>query len=104
MVGKITLITGGVPCPPFSVAGKQLGKRDERDLFPAALEIVDACEPRVVMLENVRGLLDAKFDEYRRKIRKRLEARGYKVFWELLNASDYGVPRLRPRSILVETI
>lgn len=99
--GEVTLLAGGVPCPPFSVAGKQLGRRDERDLFPAALDLVDACEPKAVMLENVRGLLDPKFDSYRRKIKKRLESRGYRVSWELLNASDYGVPQLRPRSILV---
>src|SRR4051812_24449020 len=40
--GEVTLLAGGVPCPPFSVAGKQLGRRDERDLFPAALDLVDA--------------------------------------------------------------
>src|SRR5215469_18661059 len=54
----IDLLAGGVPCPPFSVAGKQLGAKDERDLFPEALRIVDECRPRAVMLENVRGLLD----------------------------------------------
>src|SRR4051794_4770515 len=43
--GQIPLFAGGFPCPPFSVAGKQLGSRDERDLFPAALDLVDACEP-----------------------------------------------------------
>jgi DNA (cytosine-5)-methyltransferase 1 len=99
--GDVTLLAGGVPCPPFSVAGKQLGRRDERDLFPAALDLVDECEPKAVMLENVRGLLDPKFDSYRRQVKKRLESRGYKVFWELLNASDFSVPQLRPRSVLV---
>jgi DNA (cytosine-5)-methyltransferase 1 len=99
--GEVSLLAGGVPCPPFSAAGKQLGSKDERDLFPAALALVDACEPQAVMLENVRGLLDAKFAVYRSKIRKRLESRGYRVFWEVCNASDFGVPQLRPRSILV---
>src|SRR5690606_36945895 len=55
----VDLVAGGVPCPPFSKAGKQLGADDERDLFPEALRIVDECRPQAVMLENVRGLLDA---------------------------------------------
>jgi DNA (cytosine-5)-methyltransferase 1 len=60
----IDLVAGGVPCPPFSKAGKQLGHEDERDLFPAALEIVRKIKPKAVMLENVSGLLDSKFDQY----------------------------------------
>ena len=51
----IDLLAGGVPCPPFSKAGKQLGKADERDLFPEALRLIGECKPRAVMLENVRG-------------------------------------------------
>ncbi|HNI76573.1 MAG TPA: DNA cytosine methyltransferase, partial [Giesbergeria sp.] len=50
----IDLMAGGVPCPPFSKAGKQLGAEDERDLFPEALRLVDECRPKAVMLENVR--------------------------------------------------
>lgn len=57
----IDLVAGGVPCPPFSKAGKQLGENDERDLFPEAVRMVDECRPQAVMLENVRGLLDAVF-------------------------------------------
>jgi DNA (cytosine-5)-methyltransferase 1 len=97
----IDLVAGGVPCPPFSTAGKQLGKQDERDLFPAALDIVKNTQPKAVMLENVAGLLDVKFDTYRAEIESRLGRMGYKVFWKLLNACDFGVPQLRPRVILV---
>jgi DNA (cytosine-5)-methyltransferase 1 len=64
----IDLLAGGVPCPPFSKAGKQLGNDDERDLFPEALRLVSECKPQAVMLENVRGLLDSVFDEYRTKL------------------------------------
>lgn len=97
----IDLVAGGVPCPPFSVAGKQLGQYDERDLFPAALEVVKNTYPKAVMLENVAGLLDAKFDSYRAGIESQLEHCGYRVFWKLLNACDFGVPQLRPRVVLV---
>lgn len=99
--GKITLVAGGVPCPPFSKASKQLGKDDERDLFPTALEIVRKVLPKAVLLENVAGLMENKFDEYRKHIQAELSSMGYKSDWRLLNASDYGVPQLRPRFILV---
>lgn len=51
----VDLLAGGVPCPPFSVASKQLGKDDERDLFPEAIRLINEIQPRAVMLENVRG-------------------------------------------------
>ncbi len=97
----VDLVAGGVPCPPFSRAGKQLGADDERDLFPEALRVVSEIQPRAVLLENVRGLLDPVFDGYRRGIQDRLEDMGYAVFWRLHHASDFGVPQLRPRTILV---
>ena len=99
--GRIDLVAGGVPCPPFSKAGKQLGQGDERDLFPTALEIVRRVEPKAVMLENVAGLMDPVFSDYREMILAQLASMGYRAEWKLLNASDFGVPQLRPRSILV---
>lgn len=95
------LVAGGVPCPPFSRAGQQLGADDERDLFPRAIEIVDAIRPKAVMLENVRGLLDTAFDVYRREVEQQLKDLGYRPEWRLLNASDFGVPQLRPRVVFV---
>jgi DNA (cytosine-5)-methyltransferase 1 len=97
----IELVAGGVPCPPFSHAGKQLGANDDRDLFPEALRLVAECKPMAVMLENVRGLLDPRFEDYRNGILVALAKLGYVAQWKLLYASDFGVPQLRPRSILV---
>lgn len=97
----IDLLAGGVPCPPFSKAGKQLGKEDDRDLFPEALRLVDECKPRAVMLENVRGFLDAVFEDYRGNLKRQLEKMGYVADWRLLNASDFGVSQLRPRVVIV---
>ena len=57
----IDLLAGGLPCPPFSVAGKQLGDGDERNLFPEGIRLVRQIRPRAVMIENVRGILDAVF-------------------------------------------
>lgn len=97
----VDLLAGGVPCPPFSKAGKQLGSEDERNLFPRAIELVDEIQPAAVMLENVRGLLDIVFKTYREDIETQLKALGYTPSWRLLNASDYGVSQLRPRVVFV---
>ncbi len=97
----IDLVAGGVPCPPFSVGGKQLGAQDERNLFDEAIRVVSECRPRAVMLENVKGLLESKFEEYRSTIDKEFLRMGYRTKWKLLNACDFGVPQLRPRVVLV---
>jgi len=99
--GAIDLLAGGVPCPPFSIAGKQLGADDERDLFPQALRLVEEADPTAVMLENVRGLSTARFAGYRQQVLDRLHDLGYVADWQVLNASEFGVPQLRPRFILV---
>ncbi|MEV1067325.1 DNA (cytosine-5-)-methyltransferase [Streptomyces sp. NPDC050263] len=118
---KLDLLAGGVPCPPFSLAGKRLGKDDERDLFPDALKIIDDFRPRAVMIENVRGILEPPevFIDYRRDILGELRGLGYVVpeikkswsaedqdramrkVWRRIDASNFGVPQLRPRAILV---
>lgn len=97
----VELFTAGLPCPPFSVAGKQLGERDERNLFPAALRLIDEIGPKAVMIENVRGFLSAVFEDYRAHLKSQLAKMGYHVDWRLLNASDFGVPQLRPRVVIV---
>lgn len=97
----IDLLAAGVPCPPFSIAGKQRGPDDERDLFPTALRLVDEIRPAAVILENVPGFASERFQHYRRGIVRRLTSMGYGVDWRILNACDYGVPQLRPRFVLV---
>ncbi|MEU7664586.1 DNA cytosine methyltransferase [Streptomyces lincolnensis] len=119
--GRLDLLAGGVPCPPFSLAGKRLGRDDERDLFPDALKIIDDFLPRAVMIENVRGILEPPevFIDYRRDILSELRDLGYIVpevkkswsaeeqdramrkVWRRVDASNFGVPQLRPRAILV---
>ena len=94
------LLAGGVPCPPFSMAGKQLGGDDERDLFPAILDLAAQLRPRALLIENVRGLLSQRFAAYRENVVARLRWMGYPVAgWELLQAADSGVPQLRPRAV-----
>jgi DNA (cytosine-5)-methyltransferase 1 len=93
--GQVDVVAAGLPCPPFSKAGKQLGKLDERNLFPAALRVINQVRPSAVVIENVRGILDAVFEDYRTFIAGQLP--DYWTDWRLLNASEYGVPQLRPR-------
>ncbi|MCZ4607264.1 DNA (cytosine-5-)-methyltransferase [Streptomyces sp. Lzd4kr] len=119
--GQLDLLAGGVPCPPFSLAGKRLGKDDERDLFPDALRIIRDLMPKAVMIENVRGILEPPevFIDYRRDILEELRGLGYVIpeirsawsakkqdfimrrVWRRVDASNFGVPQLRPRAILV---
>ena len=96
----VDLFAGGVPCPPFSKAGKQLGAEDERDLFPEALRLIGECKPRAVLLENVPGFAEAKFNAYREELLEKLRKLGYEPSWEVIQASDLGVPQLRPRFVL----
>lgn len=98
--GATDLLAGGVPCPPFSIAGKQLGSDDERDLFPEALRLAAEIQPRGVMLENVPGFASEKFKNYRTALIARFRRLGYQVEWRILNACDFGVPQLRPRFIM----
>ena len=73
--GKVDLLAGGVPCPPFSVAGKQLGSNDERDLFPEALRLIKEVNPDIPVValsayafdENIREARDAGCDEFMAK-------------------------------------
>lgn len=97
----VDLLAGGVPCPPFTIAGKQLGATDERDLFAWAVETAGRMKPRALMLENVRGLSSSRFAGYRQHVLDRLAEFGYTAQWKLLQASDFGVPQLRPRFVLV---
>jgi DNA (cytosine-5)-methyltransferase 1 len=95
------LLAGGVPCPPFSMAGRQLGATDERDLFPAALRLAGEIGPRAVLLENVRGLAARRFDGYRARVLARMHELGYATWWRQVQASEHGVPQARPRLVLV---
>jgi len=97
----VALLAGGVPCPPFTVAGRQLGAADERDLFAWAVELCGIIRPRALLLENVRGLSTSRFSAYRQHVLDRLAELGYVPEWRLLYASDFGVPQLRPRTVLV---
>jgi DNA (cytosine-5)-methyltransferase 1 len=85
----VDLLAGGVPCPPFSIAGQQPGADDERDLFPQALRLVEECRPVAVMLENVRGLSTARFAGYRDQVLGRLPPTVGETLRELMAAEGW---------------
>ncbi len=97
----VDVVSAGLPCPPFSIAGKQLGQLDERNLFPALIRVVDEARPKAVMIENVRGILDAVFDDYRGFVEGELKKLGYQPGWKLTNAAEFGVPQLRLRVVFI---
>jgi DNA (cytosine-5)-methyltransferase 1 len=100
--GTTDVLAAGLPCPPWSKAGKQLGEDDERNLFPAALKIIRQVRPKAILIENVSGILDPKFTDFREAFASEIRLLGYHPFdWKIFNASDFGVPQLRPRAAFV---
>ena len=91
------LLAAGVPCQIASTAGKRLGSKDPRNLWPETLDIVDKVKPEVVFFENVRGLLTLEQGKFFSGILQRLSALNYRVVWTLVRASEAGAPHLRDR-------
>ena len=99
--GVVDVIHGGPPCQPFSIAGKRHGNRDDRDMWPAFIDAVQAVEPAAFVAENVPGLLDRKFRGYLNDVILKPLAGRYDVAKFSMLASDFGVPQLRRRVIFV---
>ena len=128
-LGEVDVVAGGPPCQPFSLGGLHAGQNDERNMFPAALDVVRYFQPKAVIFENVPGLLRPSFlpyfqyilsqlreptiklrrDEPWRDHAERLTQRSrgtrslrYKVTEPVvLNAADFGVPQVRQRVFVV---
>ena len=92
--GFADVVTGGFPCQPFSVAGKQLGSDDPRNMWPATIAVIDAVRPRYCFLENVPGLLNSG---YFGTIIGDLAKSGYCVRYRILSAAELGAPHKRDR-------
>jgi DNA (cytosine-5)-methyltransferase 1 len=99
--GQIDLITGGFPCQPFSAAGKQKGKSDDRYLFPEMLRVINEVRPTWIVAENVRGLLSIENGEVLSEILSQLESSGYKIAPCCVPASAVEAPHQRQRLWIV---
>ena len=97
----LTCSRAACPARRLRSLAEQLGATDERDLFAWAIELCSIIGPRALLLENVRGLSLPRFAAYRQHVLDRLAELGYAADWRLLHASDYGVPQLRPRFVLI---
>ena len=123
----IDLVAGGPPCQPFSLGGVHAGMNDSRNMFPAALDLVRRVRPKLVLFENVAGLLRPSFLPYFEYVEEQLKdiscvprinetwaqhrnrlrpgragrGDGYHVTRQLVNAADFGVPQLRKRVFLM---
>ncbi len=96
--GKCDLVSAGFPCQPFSVAGKQAGADDERNMWPATVEVIRRVQPRSVLLENVPGLISCG---YLGTVISDLAALGFVGRWGVLGACDAGAPHKRDRLWIV---
>ena len=127
---NIDLLAAGVPCQPFSIGGKHRGYEDDRNMFPATVDVVRKLKPKAVLIENVRGLKRPSFAKYFGYIQlmvtypeigrrpgegwpdhlsrlERYHTRGkpdglyYRVVTQVLNAAGTGVPQKRERVFVV---
>lgn len=124
--GQVDLVAGGPPCQPFSLAGVHAGDDDDRNMFPAALDVVRRLRPKFVIFENVPGLTRPSFSPYFSYIRHQLEkptvtpnedelwaehddrikksrprSLRYRVTQHLIDAADFGLPQNRRRVFLI---
>ena len=95
--GKVDIITGGFPCQPYSLAGKRLGKEDERHLWPEMLRTIREVQPRWVVGENVFGLVNWSGGLVFHEVQADLEAQGYEVQPYILPAVSVNAPHRRDR-------
>lgn len=100
--GKLDLLSGGAPCQSFSYAGKRLGLQDVRGtMFYHYATFLEKLQPKTFLFENVKGLLSHDNGKTFQTILSIFEEQGYKTFYKVLNAWDYGVPQKRERLIIV---
>ena len=125
---KVDLLAGGPPCQPFSTGGKNLAHLDPRDMFPTFLNAMRILRPKAVLIENVRGILRSRFEDYFQYILLRImfphavlgnkpfkeelahlrtlddksyhDTDRYRVTYQLIDTADYGVPQRRERVII----
>ena len=103
-LGKVSILSGGFPCQPFSQAGLRKATDDPRHLYPYIAEGISQCKPAFVFLENVQGIISATTHEGESVLHyvcRDLESRGYKVSWGVFSAEECGFPHQRKRVFIL---
>ncbi len=104
-IPEIDMLCGGFPCQAFSIAGKRRGFEDTRGtLFFEVARIIKAKRPKIVWLENVKGLLNHNQGQTFRTIIQTLSELGYDVQWMVLNSKFFGVPQNRERVFIIGSL
>ncbi|NLM63577.1 MAG: DNA cytosine methyltransferase [Mollicutes bacterium] len=100
--GKVDLLVGGSPCQSFSSVGKRKGLNDERgNLIFSYINLIKQIEPEIFIFENVKGLLTHNKGETWKIVEQGFKSTGYKIYYDILNAKDYGIPQHRERLFLI---
>ena len=101
---RVTILSAGFPCQPFSSAGKRQATEDPRHLYPWIADGITAMRPRYVMLENVEGIISAKTgdgESVLKYVLRDLEGRGYSCAWGVFSASEVGASHQRKRVFIL---
>jgi len=102
--GCVDILSGGFPCQPFSAAGKRNGVEDPRHLFPYIANGIRECQPRIVFLENVEGIISAKTadgESVLQYVLRELEGLGYRATAGVFSAAEVGAPHQRKRVFIL---
>lgn len=102
--GKVDVVVGGPPCQPFSLGGQRKGSNDSRDMIPEFLRCLETVRPETFIMENVPGLTMKGAAPYFAEVLRKFEALGYLLNYDVLNASEYGVPQSRRRLIVLGSL
>ena len=103
----IDMVTYGFPCQDISIAGRQQGlfnddgTQTRSGLFFDALRIIETTKPKIAIAENVKNLTGKKFKDQFEIVLTSLEQAGYKNYWQVLNAKDFGIPQNRERVFII---
>lgn len=98
---RIDLLTGGLPCTPYSTVGKRRGKDDENDMLTEGVRAVKEVEPKAFVFENVEGLLHSKHSDYVATLLRKFSKLGYVTEIHRINTRDYGLAQDRSRIMII---
>lgn len=101
LYNRVDVVIGGPPCQPFSQGGRNAGEDDHRDMIPDFQRAVAHIQPRLFVLENVRGLAGPRHKAYLERRVSEFEALGYVVKWRVLDAADYFIGQSRKRLFVI---